>query len=91
MVKNIQSFMALPLDGPEKESPVSKDSSEDKSGSLNEYPSYDSQAPQTAMIPLPPQVIPAGDDSGGSGGPSSSSGGGEDPFEAFYAHPGGLV
>ena len=43
------------------------------------------------MIPLPPQVIPAGDDSGGSGGPSSSSGGGEDPFEAFYAHPGGLV
>ena len=30
-------------------------------------------------------------DSGGSGGPSSSSGGGEDPFEAFYAHPGGLV
>ena len=89
MVKNIQSFMALPLDGPEKESPVSKDSSEDKSGSLNEYPSYDSKAPQPAMIPLPPQVIPAGDDSGGSIG--GSSGGGEDPFEAFYAHPGGLV
>ena len=90
MVKNIQSFMALPLDGPEKESPVSKDSSEDKSGSLNEYPSYDSQAPQTAMIPLPPQVIPAGE--GGSGSISfDSSGvtGSDDPFESLYA--GGLV
>ncbi len=90
MVKNIQSFMALPLDGPEKESPVSKNGSEDKSGSLQEYPSYDEMSPQSALIPLPPQVIPAGD--GGSGGISGgSSGGGEDPFEAFYAHSGGVV
>ena len=90
MVKNIQSFMALPLDGPEKESPVSKNGSEDKSGSLQEYPSYDEMSPQSALIPLPPQVIPAGD--GGSGGISrGSSGGGEDPFESLYAHSGGLA
>ena len=87
MVKNIQSFMTLPLDGPEKESPVGEKSTEDKSGSLNEYPSYDSQAPQTAMLPLPPAILPVGqgDDSLGGGGGS----GGEDPFETLYV--GGLV
>ncbi len=90
MVKNIQTFMALPLDGPKKESPVGEKSTEDKSGSLQEYPSYDEMSPQSAMIPLPPKVIPAGD--GGSGsGISGGSSGGEDPFEAFYAHAGGVV
>ena len=91
MVKNIQSFMALPLDGPEKESPVSKNGSEDKSGSLQEYPSYDEMSPQSALIPLPPQVIPAGDGGSGSGITRGSSGGGEDPFESLYAHSGGLA
>ena len=90
MVKNIQSFMALPLDGPEKESPVSKNGSEDKSGSLQEYPSYDEMSPQSALIPLPPQVIPAGDGGSGSGITRGSSGG-EDPFESLYAHSGGLA
>ena len=90
MVKNIQTFMTLPIDGPKKESPVGEKSTEDKSGSLQEYPSYDEMSPQSAMIPLPPKVIPAGD--GGSGsGISGGSSGGEDPFEAFYAHAGGVV
>ena len=86
MVKNIQTFMQLPLEG-KKESPVGEKSTEDKSGSLNEYPSYDSQAPQTAMLPLPPAILPVGqgDDSLGGGGGS----GGEDPLETLYV--GGLV
>ena len=86
MVKNIQTFMQLPIEG-KKESPVGEKSTEDKSGSLNEYPSYDSQAPQTAMLPLPPAILPVGqgDDSLGGGGGS----GGEDPFETLYV--GGLV
>ena len=62
-------------------------SPEDKSSSLNEYPSYDSQAPQTAMIPLPPAILPV--DEGGSSSGGGSSGGGEDPFEVLYV--GGLV
>ena len=72
---------------------LSKESgSEDKSGSLSSYPSYDSRSPQTAMVPLPPQVLPVGvgggDDSGSMG---TSSDSGEDPFEIFYAHSGGFV
>ena len=86
MVKNIQTFMQLPIEG-KKESPVGEKSTEDKSGSLNEYPSYDSQAPQTAMLPMPPQIIPTGGDGGGGGGGGGS--GGEDPFETLYV--GGLV
>ena len=86
MVKNIQTFMQLPIEG-KKESPVGEKSTEDKSGSLNEYPSYDSQAPQTAMLPLPPAIlrVDQGGDSLGGGGGS----GGEDPFETLYV--GGLV
>ena len=72
---------------------LSKESgSEDKSGSLSSYPSYDSRSPQTAMIPMPPQVLPVGvggdDDSGSM---NTSSGSEEDPFEIFYAHSGGFV
>jgi len=87
MVKNIQTFMALPLEGSKKESPLGEKSTEDKSGSLTEYPSYDSQAPQTTMIPMPPQIIPTGGDGGGGVGGGGS--GGEDPFETLYV--GGLV
>ena len=92
MVKNIQTFMELPLDHT-GDSLVSKESdSEDKSGSLSSYPSYDERSPQTAMIPMPPQVKASSsggeDDSGGFVG---SSGGGQDPFETFYAHSGGVV
>ena len=54
------------------------------------YPTYESAAGQTAMIPLPPQVIPVGEQSKGVAS-SSRSGGGDDPFEGFYAHPGGLT
>ena len=90
MVKNIQSFMALPLDH-KGDSPVSKDGAKDESGSLSEYPSYDSKAPQTAMMPMPPGAIPGVEGGSGGGGAAASSGGGEDPFEAFYAHSGGVV
>jgi len=90
MVKNIQTFMALPLDH-KGDIAVSKDQdAKDKSSSLNEYPSYDSQAPQTVTTTMPPAVIPAGE--GGSvPTPTSSRSSGQDPFEAFYAHSGGLV
>ena len=92
MVKNIQTFMDLPLDHT-GDSPVAKESgSEDKSGSLSSYPSYDGKAPQTAMIPMPPQMLPVGAGGDDTGGMDISSGGsGEDPFEAFYAHSGGFV
>ena len=90
MVKNIQSFMALPLDH-KGDSPVAKDGAKDESGSLSEYPSYDSKAPQTAMMPMPPGAIPGVEGGSGGGGAAASSGGGEDPFEAFYAHSGGVV
>ena len=53
------------------------------------YPTYESAAGQTAMIPLPPQVIPVGGI--GKGVVSARRGGGDDPFEGFYAHPGGLT
>ena len=84
--KNIQAFMTKPMDPPIAEPEGSTSSSE----GLESYPSYDSAAPQTALIPLPPSIIPAddGSPSGGGGGSSSSS---EDPFEAFYAHSGGIA
>ena len=72
---------------------LSKESgSEDKSGSLSSYPSYDARSSQTAMIPMPPQIKSSsggGDDD--SGGLVGSSSGGQDPFETFYAHSGGDV
>ena len=56
-------------------------------GSLQNYAGYESGAPQTAMLPMPPTIIPVGgdEDSGSLGGGS----GGEDPFETLYV--GGLV
>ena len=55
---------------------------------LQNYAEYESGAPQTAMIPMPPQIIPVGGDEGGgsSGGGSATA---EDPFESLYV--GGLV
>ena len=78
--------MAKSLDG--KTDSIAKKSPEDKSGSLNDYPSYDSQAQQTAMIPLPPAILPVDQGGGDSLGGGGSSGG-EDPFEVLYV--GGLV
>ena len=57
-------------------------------GSLQNYAGYESGAPQTAMIPMPPEIIPVGGDEGGSSG-GGSTGGAEDPFESLYV--GGLV
>ena len=58
--------------------------------SVSSYPSYDEMSAETALMPLPPMVLPVSGGEGGSvGGYSSSSS--EDPFEAFYAHSGGVV
>ena len=57
-------------------------------GSLQNYAGYESGAPQTAMIPMPPEIIPVGGDEPGSSG-GGSTGGAEDPFESLYV--GGLV
>ena len=57
-------------------------------GSLQNYAGYESGAAQTAMIPLPPTILPVGGDEGGGGG-GGSTGGAEDPFESLYV--GGLV
>ena len=83
--KNIQDFMGKPLDPKTSEVAASTSPSEVAS-SVEGYPSYDSAAGQTAMLPLPPQIIP---------GPSRTeeglslekggSGGSEDYFEALYA------
>ena len=56
---------------------------------LQSYAGYESGAPQTAMIPMPPEIIPVGEDEGGSLGGGGSTGGAEDPFESLYV--GGLV
>tara|TARA_B100001113_G_scaffold226585_1_gene186015 strand:- start:166 stop:717 length:552 start_codon:yes stop_codon:yes gene_type:complete len=58
------------------------------SAGLQTYAGYESGAPQTAMIPLPPTIIPVGEDEG-SGLLGGGSTGGEDPFESLYV--GGLV
>ena len=52
------------------------------------YPTYESAAGQTAMIPLPPAILPVDQGGGDSLGGGGSSGG-EDPFEVLYV--GGLV
>ena len=83
--QNIQAFMNKPLDGPQVEASESPASA---SAGLENYPSYDSAAGQTAMIPMPPQIIPVGGEKG-EGMSLGSGSGGEDPFEALYA--GGLV
>ena len=77
--------MGKPLDPKTSEVAASTSPSEVAS-SVEGYPSYDSAAGQTAMLPLPPQIIP---------GPSRTeeglslekggSGGSEDYFEALYA------
>ena len=85
LTSKIEAFMAKSLDG--KTDSIAKKSPDDKSDSLKEYPSYDSQAPQTAMIPLPPAILPV--DQGASSVGGGGSGGGEDPFEVLYV--GGLV
>ena len=57
---------------------------------ISSYPSYDDRSAETALMPLPPMVLPVSGGEGGSGGGYSSSSS-EDPFEAFYAHSGGVV
>ena len=57
--------------------------------SVSSYPSYDEMSAETALVPLPPMVLPVGGAAGGSSISDSSSS--EDPFEAFYAHSGGVV
>ena len=56
---------------------------------LQSYAGYESGAAQTAMIPLPPTILPVGGDEGGGGAGGGSTGGAEDPFESLYV--GGLV
>ena len=84
LTSKIEAFMAKSLDG--KTDSIAKKSPDDKSDSLKEYPSYDSQAPQTAMIPLP-SIIPI--DQGGGDGMNGAGAGAGDPFEVLYV--GGLV
>ena len=87
LVKGIQAFMQKPLDASPS---VVTEAQAGIAEGTESYPTYESAAGQTAMIPLPPQVIPVGEQSKGVAS-SSRSGGGDDPFEGFYAHPGGLT
>jgi uncharacterized protein YqgC (DUF456 family) len=86
ITKGIEVFMQKPFDAAPS---VVTDSSASAEGTES-YPSYESAAGQTAMIPLPPQVIPVGEQSKGVAS-ALRGGGGDDPFEGFYAHPGGLT
>ena len=86
LAKGIEVFMQKPLDA--SPAVVTEPPSGIAEGTES-YPTYESAAGQTAMIPLPPQIIPVGEKS--KGVVSSRSGGGDDPFEGFYAHPGGLT
>ena len=81
----------IPSPPPPKKLPaIAATSSTDPSQGLKQYPSYDTMStPQTKMLPLPPQVLPVGE--GGSIPQFSASASGDDPYEGFYAHPGGLV
>ena len=67
---------------------IAKEQSGKETPSLESYPTYDEMSPQTAMIPLPPQVLPVGEDQSISFD-SRGATGGEDPYESLYA--GGLV
>jgi len=57
--------------------------------SLESYPTYDEMSPQTALVPLPPQVLPVGESNQSISLDSRGVTGGEDPYESLYA--GGLV
>jgi len=87
LVKGIQAFMEKPLDAAPS---VVTESQGGVAEGTESYPTYDSAAGQTAMIPMPPQIIPVGDGNK-SVGSGRVGGSGEDPFEGFYAHPGGLT
>ena len=67
---------------------IAKEQSGKETPSLESYPTYDEMSPQTAMVPLPPQVLPVGEDQSISFD-SRGATGGEDPYESLYA--GGLV
>ena len=75
-------------DRPEVQALLGDNKVDSGAGSLQNYAGYESGAPQTAMIPMPPQIIPVdqGGESGSSGGGSATA---EDPFESLYV--GGLV
>ena len=75
-------------DRPEVQALMGDNKVDSGAGSLQNYAGYESGAPQTAMIPMPPEIIPVGGDEGDSLG-GGSTGGAEDPFETLYV--GGLV
>ncbi len=68
---------------------LAKEQSSKETPSLESYPTYDEMSPQTAMIPLPPQVLPVGESDKSISFDSRGATGGEDPYESLYA--GGLV
>ncbi len=68
---------------------LAKEQSSKETPSLESYPTYDEMSPQTAMIPLPPQVLPVGESDQSISFDSRGATGGEDPYESLYA--GGLV
>ena len=76
-------------DRPEVQALLGGNKVDSGAGSLQNYAGYESGAPQTAMIPMPPEILPVDQGGGDSLGGGGSSGGGEDPFESLYV--GGLV
>tara|TARA_B100000902_G_scaffold360926_1_gene378016 strand:- start:9 stop:1541 length:1533 start_codon:yes stop_codon:yes gene_type:complete len=76
-------------DRPEVQALLSDNKVDSGAGSLQNYAGYESGSPQTAMIPLPPAILPVDQGGGDSLGGGGSSGGAEDPFESLYV--GGLV
>ena len=76
-------------DRPEVQALLGDNKVDSGAGSLQNYAGYESGAPQTAMIPMPPEILPVDQGGGDSLGGGGSSGGGEDPFESLYV--GGLV
>ena len=81
-----------PVEESKKSKPatLAKEQPSKSTDSLESYPSYDAMGEgQTTLIPLPPQIIPVGEESGSISFDSSGSTGSEDPFESLYA--GGLV
>ena len=76
-------------DRPEVQALLSDNKVDSGAGSLQNYAGYESGAPQTAMIPLPPAILPVDQGGGDSLEGGGSSGGAEDPFETLYV--GGLV